>query len=149
MSSRCTSSPVGKIQILDFYHFPLSLSGWKTLTQVNTITHSFLSLHLVVVVLGVVRTGKIVCCVKSGVWAGAAGAGVGVIGALIGAGVSCTFPDKKSLRGFGSSGLIMKGVAGAGLGLTGAWEWACFSGTLALTGFITKPLAGVSPTVLT
>ena len=110
------------------------------------ITHSFLSLHLVVVVvLGVVRIGEIVCCVNSGAWAGVAGAGVGVTGALIGAGVSCTFPVKKSLRGFGSSGLILKGVAGAGVGLTGA----CFSGSLSLTGFSTKPLAGVSLTVLT
>ena len=114
------------------------------------ITHSFLSLHLVVVVvLGVVRIGEIVCCVNSGAWAGVAGAGVGVTGALIGAGVSCTFPVKKSLRGFGSSGLILKGVAGAGLGVAGAWDEACFSGSLSLTGFSTKPLAGVSLTVLT
>ena len=120
------------------------------------ITHSFLSLHLVVVVLGVVRIGEIVCCVNSGVWAGVAGAGVDVTGALIGAGFSCTFPVKKSLRGFGSSSLILKGVAGAGLGvsgaglgLVGAWDEACFSGSLSLTGFSTKPLTGVSPTVLT
>ena len=113
------------------------------------ITHSFLSLHLVVVVVGVVRIGGIVCCVNSGVWAGVAGAGVGVTGALIGAGLSCTFPVKKSLRGFGSSSLILKGVAGAGLGVAGAWDEACFSGSLSLTGFSTKPLAGVFPTVLT
>ena len=29
MTSRCTSSPVGNIRILDFHHFPLSLSCWK------------------------------------------------------------------------------------------------------------------------
>ena len=116
---------------------------------VDMITHSFLSLHLFVVVLGVVRIGEMVCCVNSGVWAGVAGAGVGVTGALIGAGFSCTFPVKKSLRGFGSSGLILKGVAGAGLGVAGAWDEACFSGSLSLTGFSTKPLTGVSPTVLT
>jgi hypothetical protein len=29
MSLRCTSSPVGKIQIFYFYHFPLSLPGRK------------------------------------------------------------------------------------------------------------------------
>ena len=119
-----------------------NLSNHSLCFTVKIITHSFLSLHLVVVVLGVVRIGEIVCCVNSGVWAGVAGAGVGVTGALIGAGVSCTFPVKKSLRGFGSSSLILKGVAGA-------WDEACFSGSLSLTGFCTKPLTGVSPTVLT
>ena len=29
ISSSCTSSPVGNIQILYFYHFSLSFSGWK------------------------------------------------------------------------------------------------------------------------
>ena len=101
------------------------------------ITHSFLSLHLVVVVLWVVRISEIFCCVNSSVWAGVAGACVDVTGALIGAGVSCTFPVKKSLRGFGSSSLILKGIAGA-------WDETCFSGSWSLTGF-----TGVSLTVLT
>ena len=85
---------------------------------------------------------------------------VGVTGALIGAGLCCTFPVKKSLRGLGSTslaltgltgvltgasvegtfpvkkGLILKGVSGVGLGLTGAWNNPLEgSGTcLALTG---------------
>ena len=111
------------------------------------ITHSFLSLHLVIVVLRVERIGENVCCIDSGVWAGAAGAGVGVTGALIG--FSCTFPVRKSLRGFGSSGLMLKTVASAGLGVTGAWDGACFIGILSLTGFNTNFLTGVSSTVLT
>ncbi len=107
------------------------------------ITHSFLSLHLVIVVLRVVRIGENVCCIDSGVWAGAAG-GVGVIGALIG--VSCTFPVKKSLRGFGSSGLILKSAV---LGVTGAWDGTCFIGSFSPTDFNTNFLTGVSSTVLT
>jgi hypothetical protein len=47
MSSRCTSSPVGKIQIFYFYQFALCLSDWKCATQSEVEVHS--SIYVVMI----------------------------------------------------------------------------------------------------
>ena len=84
---------------------------------------------------------------------GVTGVGIGVTGAWTGSGVDGTIPVKKSLRGFASIGLAVKGVTGvgigvtgAGIGVTGAWTGAGVRRGFSTTGF---GVTGFFPTALT
>ena len=76
---------------------------------------------------------------------GVTGAGIGLTGAWTGSGVDGTIPVKKSLRGFASIGLAVKGVTGVGIGVTGAWTGSGVDGTIlvkkSLRGFASIGLA--------
>jgi len=83
---------------------------------------------------------------------GVTGVGIGVTGTLTGSGVDVTILVKKSLRGFASIGLAVKGVTGVGIGVTGAgigvigaWTGAGFRRGFSTTGF---GVTGFFPTVL-